>query len=129
MLLTSMRRKQFRFIPRYNRKYNYANEAKTGECRDCRHRHSNDVGGESPDSHDVTQFIAGTCNWSHVARFRVSIQHKFLRIRSSIDPTFCGIFIWGPLQFKCQFINWSNEDFEVGISRKFEKLVNMYIRK
>ena len=24
-------------------------------------------------------------------------------IRSSRDPTFCGIFVCGPLQFKCQF--------------------------
>ena len=69
------------------------------------------------------------CSWSHVVRFSVFIHHKFLLIRSSIDPTFCGIFVWGPMQFKCQFITWSNEDSEVGISRKFEKLVNMYIRK
>ena len=27
-------------------------------------------------------------------------------IRSSIDPTFCGIFVCGPLQFQCQFITY-----------------------
>ena len=29
----------------------------------------------------------------------------FLLIGSSIDATFCGIFVCGPLQFKCQFLN------------------------
>ena len=30
----------------------------------------------------------------------------FLLIRSSIDPTFCGICVCGPLQFKLQFISY-----------------------
>ena len=30
----------------------------------------------------------------------------FLLIRSSIDPTFCGICVCGPLQFKRQFISY-----------------------
>ena len=34
----------------------------------------------------------------------MSTQSTFLLIRSSIDPTFCGIFVCGPLQFKCQKI-------------------------
>ena len=35
--------------------------------------------------------------------FIESTQCIFLLIRSSIDPTFCGIFVCSPLQFKCQF--------------------------
>ena len=31
-----------------------------------------------------------------------STQCIFLLVRSFIDPTFCGIFFCGPLQFKCQ---------------------------
>ena len=30
----------------------------------------------------------------------------FLLLRSFVDPKFCGIFVCGPLQFKCQFITW-----------------------
>ena len=36
------------------------------------------------------------------AEFSVSTQCIFLLIRSFIDPTFCVIFVCGPLQFKCQ---------------------------
>ena len=28
----------------------------------------------------------------------------FLLIRSSIDPAFCGMFVCGPLQFKCSSV-------------------------
>ena len=37
------------------------------------------------------------------AEFSVSTQCIFLLVRSFIDPTFCGIFVCGPLQYKCQF--------------------------
>ena len=38
------------------------------------------------------------------AEFSVSTKlYISLLIGSSIDPTFCGIFVCGPLQFKCQF--------------------------
>ena len=37
------------------------------------------------------------------AEFSVSTQCIFLLVRSFIDLTFCGIFVRGPLQFKCQF--------------------------
>ena len=37
------------------------------------------------------------------AEFSVSTQCIFLLVRSFIDPTFCGIFACGPLQYKCQF--------------------------
>ena len=39
------------------------------------------------------------------AEFNVSTC-VFLLIRSSIDLTFCGIFVCSPLQFKCQFISY-----------------------
>ena len=37
------------------------------------------------------------------AEFSVSTQCLFLLATSFTDPTFCGIFVWGPLQFWCQF--------------------------
>ena len=42
----------------------------------------------------------------HVVRFNVSTQGIFLLLRSFIDPKICGIFVFGPLHFKCQFITW-----------------------
>ena len=35
----------------------------------------------------------------------MSAQCLFLLVRSFIDPTFCGIFVCGPLQFKCPFLS------------------------
>ena len=35
----------------------------------------------------------------------MSTQCLFLLVRSFIDPTFCGIFVCGPLQFKCPFLS------------------------
>ena len=43
----------------------------------------------------------------------MSTQCIFLLIKYSIDPTFCGIFVCGPLQFKCQF-----KAFEVAAAQK-----------
>ena len=37
---------------------------------------------------------------SSFVEFSVSTQSIFLLVRSFIDPTFCGIFVCGPLQFK-----------------------------
>lgn len=37
------------------------------------------------------------------AEFSVSTQRIFLLIRSSIDSTFCGILVCGPLQFESHF--------------------------
>ena len=33
----------------------------------------------------------------------MSTQCIFLLVRSFIDPTFCGLLVYGLLQFKCQF--------------------------
>ena len=46
----------------------------------------------------------------------MSTQCIFLPVRSSIDPTFCGKFVSGPLQFKCQFI--TSAEREVKHSRR-----------
>ena len=35
----------------------------------------------------------------------MSTQCLFLQVKSFIDPTFCGIFVCGPLQFKCPFLS------------------------
>ena len=35
----------------------------------------------------------------------MSTQCILLLVRSFKDPTFCGIFVCGPLQFKCPFFN------------------------
>ena len=43
----------------------------------------------------------------------MSTQCIFLLIKYSIDPTFCGIFVCGPLQFKFQF-----KAFEVAPAQK-----------
>ena len=39
------------------------------------------------------------------AKFSVSTQCLFLLVRSFVDLTFCGIFVCGPLQFKCPFLS------------------------
>ena len=44
------------------------------------------------------------CSTISFAEFRVSTQGIYLLVRSFIDLTFCGIFVCGPLQFKCQFV-------------------------
>ena len=38
------------------------------------------------------------------SEFSASTQCIFLLARSFRDPTFCGIFVCGPIHFKCQFI-------------------------
>ena len=38
-------------------------------------------------------------------KFSVSTQCLFLLVGSFIDPTFCDIFVCGPLQFKCPFLS------------------------
>lgn len=35
----------------------------------------------------------------------------FLLIRPSLDPTFCGILVYSPLQFKCQFLTSMGHNF------------------
>ena len=50
-----------------------------------------------------SQFSRSTISFTE---FSVSARCIFLLLSSFIDPKFCGIFVFGPLQFKCQFITW-----------------------
>ena len=70
----------------------------------------------------------------HVVRFNVSTQCIFLLLRSFIDPKICGIFVFGPLHFKCQFyylgyVNFTKVILDKSTLETNQKLVSGEVRK
>ena len=50
----------------------------------------------------------------------MSTQCIFLLVRSFIDPTFCGLLVYGLLQFKCQF----NHCFKLQVVERVDIFAN-----